>query len=396
MIARNHPSAGERRHYRRMTTARVGHSAGRPLDVGIVLHDFALGGTERIAVRLANAWSDAGANVTIFCGSVEGPLAALLGSEVEVVGASLPIARGRGSRRRLAQAAAAHWNMHPVDALYVPGNFHWPVVAATAALPEAVRPAIVAQVSASLNKPQRGRIRQFGFDRRMRHMLKGADAIAALFDQARDDADRIAQGDRACTIALPALADDVPPPVGPATGKTIVAAGRFVPEKGFADLIDAFALIDDAEANLVIVGAGAERANLISRAKARGIEDRLVLPGYVADIRPWLDDARLFVLSSHFEGYPAVLVEALAAGRPVVATRCTSAVGTLIDCPDAGSIVPVGDPKAMACAIDTQLAAPSPDPLALAARVAHHRIGPVADAYLRLFEQAAIARLIAA
>ena len=366
------------------------------MTVGIVLHDFSLGGTERIAVRLANAWADAGARVTIFCGSTEGPLAELLESDVNVVEAKPAIARARGSRRRLSIAAAAHWDTNPVDALFVPGNYHWPVVKATAELPEAVRPAIVAQVSASLDKPQRGRLRQFGFNLRMRRMLKGADAIAALFDRARDDADRIAGGTRAYTIALPALADEVPAPCAPVTGKTIVAAGRLVREKGFADLIDAFALLDDPDANLVIVGAGTERGALVARATARGVADRLVLPGYVTDIRPWLDEARLFVLSSHFEGYPAVLVEALGAGRPVVATRCTSAVETLIDSPEIGSIVPIGDVRAMADAMAAHLAAAAPDPHVLAAAVAHHRIGPVADAYLRLFEQAAAERLIAA
>ncbi|WP_181008360.1 glycosyltransferase [Sphingomonas montanisoli] len=383
----------DRRWYRH-APQRARTTMERPLRIGIVLHDFALGGTERIAVRLAVAWVEAGARVTIFCGSMNGPLIGLLHHSVEVISAKPAIPRGPGSRRKLGKAAAAFWSRQPVDALFVPGNFHWETVPATAALPAEIRPAIIAQVSASLDKPQRGRLRQWGFGLRMRRLLQGADAIVALFDQARDAADRIAGGRRATTIALPALADDVTSPRPIPSNRTIMAAGRLVPEKGFADLIDAFALLDDHDARLVIVGDGPDRKVLIDRAAARGVSDRLILPGYVADIRPWLDDARLFVLSSHFEGYPAVMVEALAAGRPVIATRCTAAAAPLIEGSGSGAVVPIGDPAAMARAIAAQLKAPDPDPRMLADCVAHHRIGPVAEAYMALFEQASAARKI--
>ena len=117
---------------------------------------------------------------------------------------------------------------------------------------------------------------------------------------------------------------------------------------------------------------------------ALGIADRVELAGYVADIRPWLDTARLFVLASDFEGYPAVLVEALAAGWPVVATDCTPAT-RLLDLAGAGSVVALGNTAALAEAIARMLDQSPPDPGQLAASVAHHRIGAVAEAYLDLF-----------
>jgi len=354
------------------------------LSILIVLHDFALGGTERIAVRLAEAWARRGVAVTIFAGSDAGPLQTLAGDAVEIVLASPPIPRARGSRIQLARAVRRFVELPKFDVVFIPGNFHWPVAAALAGTDIPV----VAQVSAALDKPQRGRLRQWAFERRMRYLLRRVQAVVALSDIARDQADRILRRRVTTTIALPALGDDAPPPMPiPDTLMPIVlAAGRLVPEKGFARLIDAFARLPQDTARLVIVGEGPEAEALARQSESLGIADRVELAGYVTDIRPRLDAARLVVLASEFEGYPAVLVEALAAGRPVVATDCTPAT-RLLDTPSAGLVVPLNDSESLARAIATMLAQAPPDPEALAALVDHHRIGSVARAYLDVFER---------
>ncbi|MBJ6123501.1 glycosyltransferase [Sphingomonas mollis] len=348
----------------------------------IVLHDFALGGTERVAIRLARGWAERGVAVTIFAGSNDGPLRALAGSHVEIVVADPPISRKHGSRRRLARAARAFVARRRFGHVFVPGNFHWPVAAALAGTGIGV----TAQVSAALDKPQRGPIRQWAFEMRMRRLLRGVNAVVTLSDRARDQADRILRRRVSTTIALPALADYAPAalPTPDTSPPVIVAAGRLVPEKGFARVIAAVAALPDASVRLVIVGDGPEKAALRQQSEALGIADRVELVGYVADIRPWLDTARLFVLASDFEGYPAVLVEALAAGRPVVATDCTPATG-LLDAPGAGMVVPLGDSAALSRAIAAMLAQAAPNPARLSALVEHHRIGAVAAAYLDLF-----------
>ena len=354
--------------------------------IGIVLHDFALGGTERIAVRLAGAWAAAGCAVTIAAGGGGGEMRHLLDPRVRVIVADPPIARGRGSRSALGRAAARIFARDPVDVCFVPGNFHWPVVPALARMESP--PAIVAQVSAALAKPQRRRSKQPLFEARMAWLLRRAAAIVTLSEPAAAQAARIVRGPIVRTIPLPALADDPPPPVPvPHGSRTIVAVGRLVPEKGFDLLIEALAQVADAD--LVIVGEGPDRARLEGLIAARGLGARVRLPGYVADTRLWLDDARLCVLPSRFEGYPAVLVEAFAAGRAVVATDCTPATRELIDDPAIGRVVPIDDAPAMAAAIEAMLALPPPDPAALAARVARHRIGLSAQVYLDLFAEVA-------
>ena len=351
------------------------------------MHDFALGGTERIAARLAARWAEEGAEVRIFCGSGEGDMRTLLGDKVEVVAASPVIARGFGSRTALGRAAARHFRERPVDVVFLPGNFHWPIAPALAKLPRDRRPAIAAQVSATLSKPQRGSLQQKAFEWRMRHLLRDAQAVVTLSAAATEEAEEILGRSVVCTIPLPALGDvRIPPQPVPDDSRIILAVGRLVPEKGFDALIEAFAALPDPVAELVIVGEGPDRARLEGLIAQHAVADRVRLPGYVADTRGWLDQARLAAMPSRFEGYPAVLVEAFAAGRPAVATACTPATAELIDHPRAGRVVGIDDCAAMTAALKAMLDSPPPDPARLAARVERHRIGPVARAYLALFQ----------
>ncbi len=356
-----------------------------PASIGIVMHDFPLGGTERIALRLARAWTAMGIAVTIFCGVDCGPLKAMVPEGARLVQAWPTIPRAPGSRQRVGRAAARHFAREPVDALFVPGNFHWEMVPALAAIP--TRPRLIVQISSPLTMPQRGRVRQTFFRRRMRRLLRRADALVAMDDANRRRADRMMGRHIATTIPLPAL-DDHSPPVGPAVGRTILAAGRLIRQKGFDLLIDAFVGLNDPTTRLVIVGSGPEDEALRLQAVASGCADRIVLPGYVPDIRPFLDEARLFVLPSRFEGFGAVIVEALGAGRPVIATASTPAVNDVLTDPERGIVVPIEDVPALTTALRTLLDRPPPDPTRLACAVAAYRLGDGARAYLDLFARA--------
>jgi glycosyltransferase involved in cell wall biosynthesis len=359
-----------------------------PLALGIVLHDLSLGGTERIALRLARHWARAGARVTVFCGSRKGELLELLCPSVNLVEAPVEIERGSGSRERLGEAAARYFNSNPVDVCFVPGNFHWPVVPALARLPAQTRPVIVAQVSAALDKPQRGPLRQAMFELRMRYRLRGADGVVCMSERARDQANQILGRNVAFRIATPALDDDMLPPTPvPPDCRMLVAAGRLVREKGFSTLIEAVALVDDPALRLVIVGKGPDEQRLRQQIAALGMGERISLPGYSCRIRPWLDQARAFVLSSQYEGFPAVVIEALAAGRQVIVTRCTHAVRDLGIDGAMGQAVPIEDPAALAQAIRAMLARPPTDPVLLANSVAAYRIGPIAEDYLLSFRR---------
>ncbi len=353
-----------------------------PASIGIVMHDFPLGGTERIALRLARAWIDRGVTVTIFCGDERGPLRAMVPEGARLVPAVPPIPRGPRSRERLGRAAGRHFAAHPVEALFVTGNFHWEVVPALCRIRP--RPTLLAQISSPLKLPQRGPFRQALFRRRMRRLLSCADGLVAMDEAGRRSADAFMRRAIATTIPLPALDDDHPP-VGPATGRTILAAGRLIRQKGFDLLIEAFHRLDDRDARLIIVGSGPEEDRLRVQIRTAGLSDRVTLTGYAPDVRPYLDAARLFVMPSRFEGYGAVIVEALGAGRPVIATASTPAVDDVLTDPACGLIVPVEDIPALTKALRVMLDQPAPDPFVLSDTVAAYRIGAGAAAYLDLF-----------
>jgi len=349
------------------------------------MHDFPLGGTERIALRLARAWLAQGIAVTIFCGDEGGPLRAMIPADATLVPATPAIPRGRRSRERLGRAAARHYARHPVDLLFVTGNFHWEVVPALAAIRP--RPTIVAQISSPLVLPHRGRFLQWRFERRMRRLLGAADLLVAMDGAGRARADATMRRAIARTIPLPALDDDAPPPSAP-TGRTILSAGRLIRQKGFDLLIDAFARLDDADARLAIAGTGPEESALRRQIDRLALGERVALVGYAPDIRLWLDDARLFVMASRFEGYGAVIVEALGAGRPVIATAVTPAIGDVMTSAEHGIVIPPEDVEAMAAALRVLLDRPPPDPFTLSHAVSAFRIGAGARAYLDVFAEA--------
>jgi glycosyltransferase involved in cell wall biosynthesis len=167
----------------------------------------------------------------------------------------------------------------------------------------------------------------------------------------------------------------------------ILAAGRFVEQKRFDLLLDAMARLGTRAARLVLLGDGPGRGALSAQARRLGIDQRVAMPGHVDDIRSMLDRARLCVISSDYEGYPAVAVEALAAGVPVVATDCSPAIREIVADPVLGTVVPTGDAAALAAAIDARLGGMPANRTVLARTVAGHRIGPIANEYLALFDR---------
>jgi glycosyltransferase involved in cell wall biosynthesis len=360
--------------------------------IAIVLHDLPLGGSERIAVRLANRWAALGCGVTLFCGSRRGPLAEMIDAGVEVVEADPPIPRGPGSRKALGRAVAAHVARHRPDILFVPGNYHWPILPAVDQLPDDQRPGVVAQIGTPLYRHGRGVLAQIPYNLKTRRQLRRVDRAISLSDSMTEDANRALGRRITQRIALPALDDDDHALTPPPEGKLILAAGRLVREKGFDVALRAFALLDDPEAQLVIVGEGERRAELEALAVELGVADRVRLPGYVPDIRPWLAIARTFLLTSWYEGYAAVIVEALGAGRPVVSTDCTPAARDLLSDGLHGRVARIGDAEGLAEGLRQVLSAPAPDPAVLARSVADYRIGPIAEAYLRVFDAVVVKR----
>jgi len=135
-------------------------------------------------------------------------------------------------------------------------------------------------------------------------------------------------------------------------GLHLVFVGRLAPVKGLRVLLEALLTLDRPDVRLTIVGDGPERAPLETMAAPLGARVRFT--GYQSqeEVAAILATANAFVLPSFAEGVPVVLMEALAAGLPVIATRITG-VPELVDHGRSGFLVPPGDKKALSRVIET-------------------------------------------
>lgn len=166
-------------------------------------------------------------------------------------------------------------------------------------------------------------------------------------------------------------------------GRRFLAIGRLTPQKNFTLLIRAFARIARPDDQLVILGEGPKRAALQRLTRRIGLEGRVLLPGHTEMTAGWLAGADAFVLSSEYEGLPAVVAEAMATGLPVIATRCCVSIPALIESERIGRLVPVGDEIALAAAMATPFVT---DPGRAAEIADRFTIEQAAPAYLALFE----------
>lgn len=179
------------------------------------------------------------------------------------------------------------------------------------------------------------------------------DAVAVLTE--RDaEAYRGLLGDTCRVEAIPnALVHGAGLRRNPLTGSVAVAAGSLVRRKGFDLLIDAWGPVAAAhpEWRVRIYGAGEARNDLAERIDRAGLNDIVTLEGFEPDLARRLDEASLFVLPSRHEGLPMVLIEAMAAGLPIVASDCPTGPAELLEGGRCGLLVPVGDSTALSDAL---------------------------------------------
>lgn len=164
----------------------------------------------------------------------------------------------------------------------------------------------------------------------------------------------------------------------------ILGVGRMTPQKDFPTLMSAFAQVRRLrDCRLVILGDGAGRPELERKARDLGIAEDVDLPGFVPDVLPYMARASVFALSSRYEGLSNVLIEALAVGTPAVATDCPSGSAEILDHGRYGRLVPVGDARALAAALEAALDEPRPSEAQVQEATRRFQAEIVAGQYLR-------------
>lgn len=173
----------------------------------------------------------------------------------------------------------------------------------------------------------------------------------------------------------------------------IVACGRLAHQKGYGYLLDAFARVHrTTAAHLWIVGEGPERRAIEQQLDTLGLRDAVRLLGFQKNPYPYMAAADVFVLSSLYEGFGNVLVEAMACGAAVVSTDCPHGPNEIITDGVDGILVPVADAPALADGMLRVLA----DPALRArlrdagrARARSFHVSSIAGAYARAFRELA-------
>ena len=361
------------------------------------IHSFEPGGVERVALNLASAWQAEGVEVKV-----------LLGRDA---GAMQGIAPSLDYVRRPERIPTAAWETiwmiwcawrwlrdSQVDVLFLAGNTYAIVGAAVKLLLGRRCPTIALKISNDLERrdlPQpvrwlyhrwlriQGRLfdRFIGMAEPMRAEIAAAMQVSvAQIAIIEDPSLEVAQRD-----ALGAIPRDGAAPRAP----EFVAVGRLSGQKNFPVLLRAFARLEEPAARLVIVGEGADRAKLERLAAQLGIAGRVSLPGH-CDPAPHLAAASAFVMSSDYEGVPAVIVEALAAGLPIAGTDCSVSMRSLTGEGRFARLVPVRDELGLAQAMREVLIMPF-DAGAARQSTESFTIPAAAAAYRKLFEGLAAA-----
>lgn len=169
----------------------------------------------------------------------------------------------------------------------------------------------------------------------------------------------------------------------PGSPPVVLGVGRLAAPKDFTTLLHAFAFVRARRrARLMILGEGTQRSELELLKRSLGIGEDVSLPGFVSNPAPYMKHAAVLAMSSIREGFGNVLVEAMAAGTPVVSTDCPSGPSEILEQGRWGRLVPVRAPETLARAILRTL--DDPNPPNVSRRAMDFTVDSAADSYLNL------------
>lgn len=346
-------------------------AAGELKELGgvlIIMNSLSQGGGDRVAVLLANGFAEAGipTRIVLMRDRSEPQVRALLHRDVSVLSAGRPMGlklRKTGEplgHRHLERLRGISFVRSQIDdlqpAVVLGATDNMALTTALVRRPQDQQILFGFKLTNRLSRPDIGPARRFYRSHLFRFIFDRMDLVLTLSEGERRHVLSVHPGREQLLktvanpyVTSPMLANSGEPQPGP---PRLLAAGRMVPQKRFDALLRAFALSKRSEAKLTILGDGPLRRDLQELAETLGVAERIEMPGYVGDIIPALRQSHLFVLSSDYEGLPAVIIEALACNVAVATTESFFAARDLLGSQQSCAVVPIGDPAALAAAID--------------------------------------------
>ncbi|WFM69995.1 glycosyltransferase [Halomonas sp. CKK8] len=357
--------------------------------ISVLLPDLRGGGVERIRIVLAHEFSRVGHDVEFVLMKARGEL-------LHEAKASFPVIDLATHRARGMPLALARYLRHRRPDTLLAAMWPLSVIAPVATRLSGHRCEVVVSEHNTLSVQYRdwGRLHRGLMRASMALGYRLADHRLGVSTGVVED---IARMSGLGSDAFDMVHNPVPPRSAPApeaieaaealwdgpSGARVVTVGSMKAQKNHSLLLRAFARLDRPDARLMFVGDGKGRDELASLARELGVADRVILAGFHPDPKPFYQTADLFALSSNYEGFGNVIVEAMACGTPVVSTDCPSGPGEILDGGKFGRLVPVGDVEAMGSAIAATLDEPAPSEQ-LKVRAADFHPAKAAKAYLDL------------
>lgn len=344
------------------------------------------GGAERMFVNLANAFSEKGFNVSLILAQKEGPYLSLINEKVNVV--------DLGASRVLFSLFPLVKYLRKENPDYLLSTLnHANIVAVMAKIFSFSKTKLIIRVpnyiSISANVKEKIFAKVF---------YKKADKIIAISKGIKNDLVSTLglSADKIEVIYNPVFEYSIlekfkenidHPYFKSEKNKIFLGVGRLTYQKDFETLLRAFSKINKKLKNtkLIILGEGEDREKLQELIIERGLKNDVSIPGFADNPYAYMAKSDVFVLSSRFEGFGNVIVEAMACGTSVVSTDCPSGPREILEDGKFGKLVSVGDYKEMAKAIEETLEN-SMDSKILQKRAKDFDIEKISEKYLSLMK----------
>ncbi len=352
------------------------------------LHSFEPGGVERVALRLCRAW---GTQSHLVMGRATGAMRREAdGLDYEILSDERISTAWWETLWMIAKLPAVIRRVQP-DVIFCAGNSYTIVAVAMKLRLGKACPPVAAKISNDLTRSDMPAPVRWIYHRWLRFQGRYIDRfvgmappmLAEIADAMHIDPARVAVIDDPA-LSMADIERFAARPADRQRRARFVAAGRLAPQKNFPLLVRAFAKIAQNEDTLTILGEGAERGRIEREAATLGITPRVSLPGHVPDLAPWFAQSDVFALSSDYEGVPAVIAEALAAGLAIAATDCSVSMADMLGGGTLGAIAVTGDSDAFAAALSAARMAPL-DRAAMRAQAERFTVERAAQRYLDHF-----------